>query len=560
MTAPPNCAIHYIPEAYQGDKRGVVGRQSAGAGFLDALIRHGRVERLYGVTNDAQHAAAFRDRIGAVDPAMATSVLDPFDAAAIGRAGCLFTPGPLIAESAWLRRFGGERSYSLCGITHSVATERVIRSIRDVMVAPTQCWDALICTSQAARAVIGRILEVWTDYLASRGFTVGPQPVRFPVIPLGVHVDDFARDAAADERAAALRTRLGVEAGDIVLLHFGRFDFRSKSHPTPLFRAVELARYRHRRSRLHLLMVGQFADAVNAHEFRVAQHLYCPSVPVHWIDGADTELARTSWAAADIFVSLSDNVQESFGMTPVEAMAAGLPAVVSDWNGYRETVIDGETGIRVPTLSAPAGAGIDLADDHAQHRFDHFTLIAHTAQSTAVDIDAGAEAIARLAGDEALRRRMGEAGRRRAETVYDWRHIIAAYQALWLDLAAARDRAAALGERRAGRHTVHPDYPDLFALFAGHAGALLDDDMVVGWADADAPYGVRRSRLLQIDLFSDPVMLDGRAIDRLVEGLAGGPRRVGDIAADIGTADRARLQRSLLRLYKFGILKIGRQP
>ncbi|MFX8999778.1 hypothetical protein ABTN27_20620, partial [Acinetobacter baumannii] len=88
----------------------------------------------------------------------------------------------------------------------------------------------------------------------------------------------------------------------------------------------------------------------------------------------------------------------------------------------------------------------------------------------------------------------------------------------------------------------------------------LDDDMVVGWADADAPYGVRRSRLLQIDLFSDPVMLDGRAIDRLVEGLAGGPRRVGDIAADIGTADRARLQRSLLRLYKFGILKIGRQP
>ncbi|MHA4875685.1 hypothetical protein ACX0FC_20120, partial [Enterococcus faecium] len=58
MTAPPNCAIHYIPEAYQGDKRGVVGRQSAGAGFLDALIRHGRVERLYGVTNDAQHAAA----------------------------------------------------------------------------------------------------------------------------------------------------------------------------------------------------------------------------------------------------------------------------------------------------------------------------------------------------------------------------------------------------------------------------------------------------------------------------------------------------------------------
>ncbi len=558
MTARPNCAIHYIPEAYQGDKRGVVGRQSAGAGFLDALIRHGGLDTLYCVTDDERHAADFRARVAAVAPGQATDWLMPFDGPSIGRAGCLFTPGPLIAESAWMRRFAGERSYSLCGITHSVATERVIRSIRDVMVAPTQGWDALICTSQAARAVIGRILEVWTEYLASRGFTVGPQPVRFPVIPLGVHAEDYAASDAAVEPGRALRTRLGAEPDDVVLLHFGRLDFRSKSHPTPLFRAVDLARHIHRRSRLHLLMVGQFSDAVNARDFQTAQHLYCPAVPVHWIDGADTALARASWTAADIFVSLSDNVQESFGMTPVEAMAAGLPAVVSDWNGYRETVVEGETGFRIPTLGAPAGAGIDLADDHARRRFDHFTLIAHTAQSTAIDIDACAAAIARLAGDAALRRRMGAAGRHRAETVYDWRRIIAAYQELWDELAAIRAHATTLGERQAGRHTVHPDYPDLFALFAGHPSAVLDDDMTVAWADADAPYGLRRSRLLQIDLHSDPVMLDRPAIDRLVDSLTPGPRRVGDLAADIGPADRARLQRSLLRLYKFGILTIAR--
>lgn len=557
MAERPNCAIHYIPEAYQGDKRRVVGRQSAGAGFLDALIRHGGLDTLYCVTDDEDHAAGFRDRIAAVDPGLATGWLMPFDAPAIAAAGCLFTPGPLIAESAWMRRFAGERAYSLCGITHSVATERVIRSIRDVTVAPTQAWDALICTSQAARAVIDRILAVWTEYLASRGFTVGPQPVQFPVIPLGVHVEDYARTEMAIGHGQALRARLGIAPDEVVLLHFGRFDFRSKSHPTPLFRAVDLARYRHRRSRLHLLMVGQFADPVNTRDFQTAQRLYCPAVPVHWIDGANIELARASWAAADIFVSLSDNVQESFGMTPVEAMAAGLPAVVSDWNGYRETVVDGETGFRIPTVSAPAGAGIDLADDHAQHRFDHFTLIAHTAQSTAVDIDACAAAIARLAGDDDLRRRMGEAGRRRAETVYDWRGIIGIYQDLWRDLAAIRAGSAAIGAREAGRHTVHPDYPDLFTLFAGHPSAVLDDDMTVAWADADAPYGLRRSRLLQIDRFSDPVMLDPAAIDRLVDHLEAGPARLGDLAHAVGAGDRPRLLRSLLRLYKFGILKIG---
>ena len=32
-------------------------------------------------------------------------------------------------------------------------------------------------------------------------------------------------------------------------------------------------------------------------------------------------------------------------------MAAGVPVVVSDWDGYRYTVNDGVEGFRVPTLS-----------------------------------------------------------------------------------------------------------------------------------------------------------------------------------------------------------------
>ena len=40
-------------------------------------------------------------------------------------------------------------------------------------------------------------------------------------------------------------------------------------------------------------------------------------------------------------MSLADNIQETFGLTPVEAMAAGLPCVMSDWDGYRDTVRDG---------------------------------------------------------------------------------------------------------------------------------------------------------------------------------------------------------------------------
>lgn len=52
-------------------------------------------------------------------------------------------------------------------------------------------------------------------------------------------------------------------------------------------------------------------------------------------------------AQADVIVNLS-HVQESFGRTILEAMAAGRPVVCYDWGALPELVIDGETGYLVP--------------------------------------------------------------------------------------------------------------------------------------------------------------------------------------------------------------------
>ncbi len=55
--------------------------------------------------------------------------------------------------------------------------------------------------------------------------------------------------------------------------------------------------------------------------------------------------------------------EEDFGMAPVEAMAAGAPVIALDRGGARETVVDGETGVRfaaaepVPTADEVA-AGV----------------------------------------------------------------------------------------------------------------------------------------------------------------------------------------------------------
>ena len=38
--------------------------------------------------------------------------------------------------------------------------------------------------------------------------------------------------------------------------------------------------------------------------------------------------------ASNLVLSLVDNIQETFGLSIAEAMAAGRPVVASNWNGY----------------------------------------------------------------------------------------------------------------------------------------------------------------------------------------------------------------------------------
>ena len=107
----------------------------------------------------------------------------------------------------------------------------------------------------------------------------------------------------------------------------------------------------------------------------------------------------------DIFAMPS--TWEGFGVSALEASAMELPVVASDIHGIPDVVLDGETGLLVP----PA------------------------------DVGALADAIGRLAGDAALRRAMGVAGRAYVEREYRWQDNAALMERLYAEMTASPARS-----------------------------------------------------------------------------------------------------------------------
>jgi glycosyltransferase involved in cell wall biosynthesis len=112
------------------------------------------------------------------------------------------------------------------------------------------------------------------------------------------------------------------------------------------------------------------------------------------------EEVRDLLAWADAFVHPS--LTEAFGVAVIEAQAMGLPVVCTDAGGLPENVGHEITGFVVPRR----------------------------------DPRAMAERLAQLAGDAALRRRMGRAARLRAETALDLAHQLDAFEDLYRGLLA----------------------------------------------------------------------------------------------------------------------------
>ena len=545
-----NAAIDYYPAAYTTGGERLMGREAAGEGFLNAFLRHAEVDRFYCFTGQQadfeQFVASVRGAAGD-KPAHWIPRSEP---ARLASAGCLFHPDPVLRGRAWERRHHDETAYSLCGVTHTICTAAVMDAIGALLTDPLYPWDALICTSSVVKSSVERMLGHWSEYLVERLGARLPMTVELPIIPLGVDCTSFD-DPAADQHRRELRAELGIGDREIVVLYMGRLVFHAKAHPLPMFQALEEAARPGKT--VTLIQAGWFPNAAIEAEFKTRGQAAAPSIKTIYVDGRRADYRRKLWHAADIFVSLADNIQETFGLSPIEAMAAGLPVVVSDWDGYRDTVRHGTDGFRIPTVMAPAGCGNDLALRYALGDDDYDRYIGTASLCTAVDVAECTQAFVRLFADEGLRRSMGASGKQRAREHFDWKHVVRAYQHLWHELATRRSRAAV--RQRPTNHPANPLREDPFALFATYPTAQLGEHSIVTRLGSD--FERRLARLYELPMmnFAPSMFSTLEESRRLVASLATGPQSVGELLAPDGVG-RRRLERTLVWLAKAGLVRI----
>ena len=450
------------------------GKDVANRGLYTALASQGGFEQITFCTAEDTEFQSLQQIFGRSSGAAHLSLAPLTNSDAAVRSGTLLRGQPYLSELSWHRGYRhGHSSYSLVGMIHTLAPPRVRELIGDVLIAPIQPWDALICTSPSVREVVESLLDRWQEHLTQRfGGSRTTRPL-LPLLPLGV--DQFSLlDHRSDKRSRDfLRRRLQLGENDVLVLWLGRLSYFEKAYPQGMLIALQKAFLLCGR-RLHFVMAGWFPGGdVDQRRYEEAARSYAPDVPVHFLDGKNPEVVRCCWSAADVFLSLVDNPQETFGLAPVEAMAAGIPVVVSDWDGYRFTVSDGVEGFRIPTLSPPQShQGEELALQHDLSLLSYQDYVGAFAQHVAVDTDAAARAIARLAVDPILRRRMGDAGLQTVRHRFDWSVVARQHHQLYSELAERR-RA---GERHFLAEVQHPLRSDPFRDFAPFATACLGPD------------------------------------------------------------------------------------
>jgi D-inositol-3-phosphate glycosyltransferase len=365
-----------------------------------------------------------------------------------------------------------EKPFPIIVTHHSISYAHLVNEMfLPLVLSDTFHFDAFVCSSHSARRQLQTLLKSITDDVKYNFGAHRQFEGTLEVIPYGVDTNIYRpRDRAATRR------KLGLKQNAFVILYVGRISPVDKADLLPFLRIVkDIARAIHPKP-LRVLIGGGCHPSYFALLKDYIEATGLSSIVTMLYRIPDQELPEF-YSASDVFLSLSDNIQECLGIAAIEALASGIPQVVPDWSGYRDTVDEGVTGYRIPTYWTKCDDDIRSLSPAIPGvwEWSHYNL----AQSVAIDLRVLRDRLVTLAIDDAKRLAMGKASVARAHALYGWDVIMRQYA----QLIHERVEVSKTCPPREGLGRS-PFLPSFFAATKHFATSILEEDSQLSQNDS----------------------------------------------------------------------------
>ena len=148
-------------------------------------------------------------------------------------------------------------------------------------------------------------------------------------------------------------------------------------------------------------------------------------------------------------------------------MAAGLPVLVSDWDGYNSTARDNVDGFRVKTISLPDGYGEDIAYRYMMNDINYDLYVGLSVQKVSVDLKDCIEKLRILVMNDEQRKKFGKSAKIRAKEDFNWPVVLSMYRDLSTELNKIRNTVSSKYETFCSK-SLPSDRLDPFFTFSSY--------------------------------------------------------------------------------------------